>query len=900
MTCHANDILLVKLQKKQTPTDEVRFNNSSYQYEALGYYDYVGFSFVRDPDPLAKESSNGMVGGEHSILIPATERFISFDSSPMGILSYFMVDEKTDTDLICLAQCIEAQMGDNCKAYITMGASAIAVLCLYSDVEHVIEKSRQHIILLQGHPEEWNDVMYTFSITFFSQVGEQYLCEKIHSVYISFSWKAGFAERAPSFLAAVGAELCPGDYKTGIIPGTDDFFIHAIDVPFNKFMHLYGENGILSSKQRTNGLWYGLYCDSTYTVIGYAFQDVEGDYPPCETDPAPKEDASLYIETVKEKLKQHKDAGTINSLIDSIESFQSLNNSKYTAWVYKYYLSVAELFISLLDDELSKISKGECAHDGEIIAEISNESMCFFDVLEKMLGSLLNTSAYLTNSPGYRTIERNNIPRLLLCYQYILNTLVMCWDAAYPKPPIERKHAFVLCVQDGAEPQAYMHFSQLPPDKRVINIMIPLRQAYQPAMLLPLLLHEAGHYIGVRLRSNMQNSDKSRDSYYINLVARMFIRELLEFMFGFECDEIARYFSDPKDFISGNRKKVEGDPTEFITEVIHAVLALYEYCDFWTRHIAEEYYAYKRNFLKIQYGDFHSEMGKRKRYAIEANYFSEMRIMMHAVINELLVEEEVEFYRIFERHIKLCIEQDPTKKDFYNKILSGIICRTSDALKKCMIHLAENDGMDFISKSEGILSEIAADMFMTYGVHMSPIQYLCITFEQYARKKIPLEDITVRFSQTSTAHIRVIAVYSALVTAGYQYKENCYVDESMRRIARLYEKDEVQPVKAAFNEFVQWVMEMYQENEMANDSAWTVQLERMLSPIHLACSYAKMIIKDDRYAHMSDHSYCENDAQRRLNRVFDRIRAIYDKACNIGDNQVSLAACYRLLYDKGQ
>lgn len=899
MTCHANDILLVKLQKKQTPTDNARFTDSSYQYEALGYYDYVGFSFVSDPEQLAKESANGMVGGEHSILIPVTERLITFDSHPMGILSYFMVDEKTDTELICLAQDIESQMGESCKSYITMGASAIAILCLYSDVEHVVEKSRQHIMLLQGHSQEWKDVMYTFSITFFSHVVEQHLCEKIHSVYISFAWKAGLADCASSFLAAVGTELCPRDYKTGIMPGTDDYFIHAIDVPFNNFMHLYGKNGILASERRAEGLWYGSYCDSTYTVIGYALQDEEGDYPPCETSMDTEENDSYHIVTVKKRLEKYKDTGTINSLLDSIESFRSLNNSKYTAWVYKYYLSVVELFISLIDDELSQSGDVRRVQDGETIAEISKESTCFFDILEKMLGSLLNTSAYLTNSPGYRTIERNYIPRLLLCYQNIINTLVMCWDAAYPKPLIERKHAFVLCVQDGAEPQAYMHFSQLPPDKRVISIMIPLRQAYQPAMLLPLLLHEAGHYIGVRHRSNLQNSNKSRDNYFISLVARMFIRELLEFMFGIECSKLARCFSAPLDFISNNIDEIDDDPQEYVAEVIHSILALYEYCDFWTRHIAEEYNAYKRNFLNKHSGALNTEMGKRKKYAIEANYFSEMRTMMHVVINDLLVEGEVEFYRIFERHIKLCIEQAPTKKEFFNKILAGIISRTSDALKKCLIHLAENDGMDFLSKSEGILSEIAADMFMTYGVHMSPMQYLCITFEQYARKKIPLAEITVRFSQTSTAHIRVIAVYSALVVAGYQYKTNCYVDESMKRIAQLYEV-ETQQVKVVFDDFVHWIREMYQENETADDSSWTVQLERMLSPIHLACSYAKAIIQDERYAHFFDQPYSGTEAQKKLNRVFDRIRAIYDKSCNIGDDRVSLSDCYRLLYDKVQ
>ena len=896
MTCHANDILLVKLQKKLTPSDYARFQDVDYQYDALGYYDYVGFSFIRDFDSLVRNSANGMVGGEHSILIPVSEKIISFDARPMGIVSYFMVDEKNNTDLIREAQKIETDMGENCKAYITMGASAIAVVCLYSDVENVVESSRLHIIGLQGHSQVWQNIMYTFSITFFSQVCEQQNCETIHSVYISFAWKAACAGQAQEFLTEVGESLYSKEYKIGIIPGTDDFFLHAIDVPFNNFMQLYGKMGMLSSEEKSTGPWYGMYCDSTYTVIGYKLQS-----PPLTSSAQAieiDESAGLSdrIDDIRNRLNIYKDTGTINRLLDSIEAFQALGTSKYTSWVYRNYLAVVELFFALVDDELILLDSESHIDDNHAVAEISRESTYFFDTLEKMLGSLLNTSAYLTNSPGYRTIERNYIPRLLLCYQNIINSLVASWDAVYGKPEIERQHAFLLCVQDGAEPQAYMHFPKLPPDKRVINIMIPLLQAYQPAMLLPLLLHEAGHYVGVRLRSTNLRHSKSRDSYFIDLVARMLIRELLELMFGIKCDKLARCFSAPTDFIRKYTEYIDGEPTEYVAEVIHSFLAMYEYHDNLVTYITDEYNAYKQRYLEEEYGSPNGEMERRKKYAIESNYFSEMRAMMRVVITGVL-NDEVAFFRAFERHIKLCIDQAPEQKSFFNRVLAGIIKRTRSAFQDCLMQIAADDGSDFISKSEGILSEIAADVFMVYGVHMTPKLYLCITFEQYARKKMPLEDIRKRFSQTTSAQSRVIAVYTALTTAGYCCSPNCYIDESMKRIAHLYDVD-IDQVQVMFDDFVSWVVTKSEENDSANVSLWTVQLERMLSPISLATSYAKLLIKDERYAYSQNPLCGKTEEHKKLNHLFENIRTIYNEACNIGDDCVSLSECYRLLYDK--
>lgn len=898
MTCHADDILLVKLQKKLNPTDSVRFDHIDYQYDALGYYDYVGFSFVNEYSDLASKSVKGMVGGEHSILIPVSDRGISFDAHPMGIISYFMVDEDENTDLLVNARKIETAMGLNCKAYITMGASAIAVLRLYSDVENVIKCSRDHIIELQNHPNDWNDVMYTFSITFFTQDCMQHKCEMIHSVYISFAWKAQHADRAEKVLAAIGTQLNAKNYKTGVIPGTDDFFIHAINVPFNSFIVLYGRDGILASEKNNNALWYGKYCDSTYTVIGYEFQG--DDFKTCATSESIQtiKGTSYRISTILNTIKEYENTGMINSMLDSFASFQALNTSKYTSWVYRHYLPIVELFSSLIEDEFMLATEAEQFRDDNVIAIISEEAVSFFDVLDRMLGALLNTSAYLTDSPGYRTIERNWIPRLLLCYQKIINTLVTCWDAAYPKPGIERKHAFILCVQDGAEPQANMYFPQLPPDKRVINIMIPLFQAYQPAMLLPLLLHEAGHYVGVRLRSNPQNLDQARDKFFIHLVTNMFIREMLELMFGNTCDNLAKCFNDPVNYVKMYGEYIDCEPSEYVAEVIHAFLSMYEYHEIFERYIADEYYAYKRKFMECRIGSPKSEMEWRRKYAIESNYFSEMRKIMRTIINGILDDGEVEFSRVFERHIGLCIDQEPEKKRFYNRILAGIVKRVRFAIQDCMIHLAAQDGSDFISKSEWILSEIAADMFMVHGVQMSADLYLCITFEQYARKKIPVKDILMMFSLTPNAHSRVVAVYSVLSNRRYgEISSSGYIEESMARIAQLHGvgSDEVH---ACFADFCKWIKNKKHENEEANGSCWTVQIERMLSPISISSAYAKLLFDDDRYADSDDIKTEVTEEKKKLQRVIRKIRMIYKNACNINADQNTLSSSYRLMYEK--
>lgn len=596
------------------------------------------------------------------------------------------------------------------------------------------------------------------------------------------------------------------------------------------------------------------------------------------------------------------DPNEIGKRVKGIGEYKALKNSCYTRWVYAYYEDVVQLFVKLLAScDLDK----NCFFEDD--SKELHDTQKFCDLLNHMLESLLDTSAHMTISPSYPRIANNCLPRLLLCYQKRINELVKAWDDQYNKgfdddEDKKRKHLFFLHGQDVSSMRAYMFFSHLPPDQRIIGIDVPLQQACRPIELLPMLVHEAGHYVGVRNR-------KARFDFYIEFTAQLFCKILLEKMFSMSLRRLLYLFSAPNadGYGKGNL-------------IVHAFYALAGSFEDICEKISEDYERLRDGYLNSHNAEGAlGSLGLSREKAVREYYFSEMNMIMRRVFLELLTDNSNYLFVLLERYFAGWVKKYPEKKAFYLKYngeLQACVQNAIEAIVADLYHQDQESGLvGFLSDKEMVFGEVAADVFMVQICGLDSSAYLRLRFEEYMKKSnstASKTELDLMISQY--VDVQIIAVYTAILfseqdvfkdthprlkeevnQALHEVKNDVAPRSDVRRmlketfnaiqatklkklldeqIERL--KDDYKGEKLdVFERYVSYIHEfLLMSKEKRENADWISMLQNVASPHETVIEYAWLIYNDKRYDWDKGYNPHDPIAERRT-----VIKTIYDYAC---------------------
>lgn len=846
--------------------EEPPLKGTFHSFETFGFYDSIEFQIIENRNSIEQVIGQSSLREENTILIPQRGRLTTkeFKESCFGAISFLLVDEQPDTDLFALAKTVNRRMSvekENMElkmqsnAFVTMGASAIAILSLSQERDGLFISYQDYMHRLQELMAKNQQIVYTYTILFTRPDRLQNVVDsgkdELESVTLSFSNhpEQPYAVNK-AFFEDLRKELNAKYFSWGVIPGTEDYIAIAHNVTMSKLMTLYQRDNLLSSaKPKNSTQWYGDYFSAIQTAL--CFRPEEGK----------NREISIQNEVPFTGNHTRDDFPQIERRVKSFSAFKDLKTSPYTRWVYLRYYRI----VSLYEELLAEIKEDEDAFD-LYQNNTYQETRKFCDWLNHMLESLLNTSAYMTISPTYRKTDYNFLPRLLLCYQTKINELVSKWDCQYGT---DRKHLFFLHGLDGNSVRAYMFFSHLPPDRRIISVDVPLLQALQPEILLPMLLHEAGHSIGVRCR-------RIRREYYIRVATHRFCDELLLHMFEKkDIEEILHILRYPNSDHSG-------------ALLSHAYVALSEGFEEICNRVREDYAIFKEQYLHYFVDN------TVKKNAIEQDYCSEISLILRRVFFEMLAKDSLFIFNLFHKYfvdLSKTITPNVSLQKYYNKIID----KAREMLPYVYAGLAEHDQYrsadSFLSDGGMILEEVAADIFMVRMCGMSSTNYLQLRFDQYHMYD---ERWLKDFRRTPYAYSQVASVYCTLLFAEHpdctpnindtlieniscvqdEYEAYCMLSRAfskfdINRLRSLLKNEKKRNIdcyhgqsekKGLFEKYVSFIVNLIFRNcVIQQQDQWIRDFQKIANPIEITMEYAWLIYNDIRYSQLEDQVFKFNN-----------------------------------------
>jgi hypothetical protein len=536
------------------------------------------------------------------------------------------------------------------------------------------------------------------------------------------------------------------------------------------------------------------------------------------------------------------------------DTFVALKQSRFTKWVYSIYRPYVALMETLLKEHLDWV--------GDTQDSLKN-SITFFTAMFEMIESLLSTSSSYTKSPGFRKIEINIVPRLILSYQSIIQHYAGYWNRKeneserYP----ERHHLFLLTPHIRKDLRSEIFFSSLPPGKRLVKIRLPVTYALRPTTCLPVLFHEVGHLIGVRHRST------GRIDSFLILVVQLIIQSISEKFYSQHIDESSDPEAEEFDFNnvipgnSGTRKQrfIFSNLTfmlfEFGNVLYSSLRSMYEKIKY---AVLEEY----KEKINNPKENVTKAVLKREKNAIEKDYFSAVVLIIDKIFKEHIDEKFLDEFL------------ENTESRFSELIWDGILSRTMvEAAEKQLVYkfqrvvndiLSEmelhNEHKNLIIKSEWILSEIASDIFMIKTLNMSSIDYLLLHFElllaSYGKDGIMTS--IAKFGTSEIDNLRILAVYSVLEKNNSEVASTQYIEDYLQtiEIAGVGISKKVN-LFYLFKKAVKSEIEKYNEiiidSQILDNTEWDIkdytasEMAKAMNPFYGVHKYAEQLYNDARY-----------------------------------------------------
>lgn len=847
--------------------------NQPTTFHGLGHYNLVQMFPCQSSSALVSQSTkNQRVEFEKLVLIPATDTKLEINAL-FGIVSIILTDEE-DQDPFATALSIEKEFQTAYqsinkeypsdflpKAFVSTSTASVAVISFCDDPKHVVDWMETYFGLLQKICLEKRETcIYSFSIPLVSTIKTdadknkdlfdslRESKDKFPAILFTFARNFEDARNFDKFIDnfVVALSVPQSQIIKGTINGADDYQIVAKDVPSYSFFYLFSPGNFMNP---LDGKGDFSYYDSSFTTI---LLPVRNQYKISLND------------SPQEKIVSGSEINEQNSLFSQLpelagvkyyyDTFVALKQSRFTKWVYSIYRPYVALMENLLKEHLDWV---------EDTQESLKNSITFFTAMFEMIESLLSTSTSYTKSPGFRKIEINIVPRLILSYQSIIQHYAGYWNEKenenwnYP----ERRRLFLLTPHMGKDLRSEIFFSNLPPGEQLVKIRLPIVYALRPTTCLPVLFHEVGHFIGVRHRSN------GRIDSFLILVVQLIIQSISEKFYSQHIDESSDPEAEEYDFnnlLSGDsgtskQKFIFSNLTlllfEFGNVLYGSLRSIYEEI----KYAVLEEYQEKINKSKE---DVTKDILERKKSALEIDNFSEVVPTIETILKECMGEEFLDDF--FE----------DTESRFSELIWDGILSRTMiEAAEKQLMyiftHVLEGVQFDiglkdshrnFIKKAASILSEISSDIFMIKTLDMSSIDYLLLHFElllaSYGKDGIITS--IAKFGTSEIDNLRILAVYSVLEKNNSEVASKWYIENYLqtiesagvdisKKVSLFYSFEKA--VKSALTKYV----DLKEYSESLDNGAWknepysAVEMTQKMNPFYGVHKYAEQLYNDARY-----------------------------------------------------
>ena len=709
------------------------------------------------------------------------------------------------------------------------------------------------------------------------------------------------------FIISPGFEKYAKWYLTNIIPdalglksdqyalysrfGTEDYELVLRGVSLERLLSIYDTAGILEEAppKSKSPPWYGWLFQSAMLTID---EDVEGETNLINTEKAFKKHQSEHPASITQLesdpngvLKSIHDSRLDKTKSKTIAYFQLFIEQQYCnyrqseinpfiGWVFPLYEEILEQYIRIFAEEMQL---------KRINSLITLDPTHFLNMFDSVLRSIQTTSLHITHSNGYRALEDDIAPRAVVAYTKLFNVLSKSWDqnillkerqklqAEYPEYDLlEPSHIFLLYVNHKPDVEALEFSKDLPPDKNIIVLRMPQVMAYCPHTLLPLALHEMGHFIGVRWRSRIHlttgldtGEALCREDYLLKIVAsQLCYRFFQSLQYNFSYKDVCYDSLLNEVFPADVAFKTELLAfISFILDDVHNdLVALFN-------NKRQSYVAELVSRSERFDGD--SDITMRMRASAKLGYFKPVTELIDVSIRSFF---ELQWPSYMRKIIKFYKTREmPQSSEAGDNWVDWFIGEFHEIWQVTKSRVSHVEGKGLVQECATMLSEPVADVFMIKILNMRRDEYMTLIFEQRINKNDGEFEIAQKLD-ASTLRVRCLSVLRSFdFSLEAQEKQSAFLDARLEAIAHDWGVDvsEVQKLYKIFENQLVRLNEMARMRENADD-ADIKKINTAFDATSIVCRYVESIYHDKRY----DKEYLATAIEQ-----LGDIQKLYRKAC---------------------
>lgn len=511
-------------------------------------------------------------------------------------------------------------------------------------------------------------------------------------------------ERNPGSVNCIYQELKNSDIAAYIakekqaIPGFNDELIVLSQVPWKKFLNLYKtHSGILN---HTNSLYQSCLIGAT-TILGKIQPDI-----PAEAEENKRRERSAFIKKLWEdcmalqigdKVDAEQNRSIKQALCSIINSMEKFEDSPFAEYIFISTFQPVRMLIDLLRE-------GE---NEEKRKEIYNSFYEFLKGFSLYAQNSVRSDRQLIQTPDFN-LRLYEIPARMNSFYNAFIYSMKCFlnNSSKKEGSSEHFYEFLTCPGMNSNMQVEELFTMISTKQRLFLVDIPEHQAYDPQLMMIMLGHEVGHFVGSEMRSR-----DIRYKYILKGLARVFSRYLKQ------------------ELIEGYGKK---NAREYMNEELY-----------WEGHLEKKLFQYMDELYGVKKEDRNgllqmeeSDVGWAETFL--ENYGHHSRVMcklLPDIMTRVICEnKEVLFSYLYEQEFQCVLADAAAEEDLENRMKEAV-SRKKD-LQEMIGDLADSFvGYDAFGKERlnedfavnmlvGFTKECVADLMGILSLRLSASEYL--------------------------------------------------------------------------------------------------------------------------------------------------------------------------------